>query len=44
VLATTNESFAGQPVEADAANMQSLLDASLVSWLDHMKKATESGS
>jgi hypothetical protein len=44
VHVTTNESFAGQPVEADATNMQSLLDASLVSWLDHMKKAAESGA
>ena len=44
VRVTTNESFAGQPVEADATNMQSLLDASLVSWLDHLKKAAESAS
>jgi len=42
VHVTTDESFAGQPVEADAASMQSLLDASLVSWLDHLKKAAES--
>ena len=42
VHVTTNESFAGAPVEEDATNMQSLLDASLVSWLDHMKKAAES--
>jgi len=41
---TTNESFAGQPVDADATGMQSLLDASLVSWLDDLKKAAESGS
>jgi len=44
VHVTTNESFAGQPVEADVTNMQSLLDASLVSWLDHMKEAAESGA
>jgi len=44
VLITTNESFVGQPVEADAINMQTLLDASLVAWLDHMKGAAESGS
>ena len=44
VRVTTNESFAGQPVEANATNMQSLLDASLVSWLDHLKKAAESAS
>ena len=42
VHVTTDESFAGQPVEADATNMHSLLDASLVSWLDHMKRAAES--
>jgi Polyketide cyclase / dehydrase and lipid transport len=42
VRVTTDESFAGQPVEADAATMQSMLDASLVSWLDHLKKAAES--
>lgn len=37
----TNESFAGDPVEADAAGMQKLLDASLVAWLDHLKTAAE---
>ena len=42
VRVTTVESFAGAPVEADVTNMQSLLDASLVSWLDHMKKTAES--
>jgi Polyketide cyclase / dehydrase and lipid transport len=42
VRVTTDESFAGQPVEADATTMQSMLDASLVSWLDHPKKAAES--
>jgi hypothetical protein len=42
VRVTTDESFAGQPVEADATTMQSMLDASLVSWLDHLKKAAES--
>lgn len=42
VRVTTNESFAGQPVDADAPNMQSLPDASLVSWLDHLKMAVES--
>jgi len=40
----TNESFAGDPVEADATGMQSLLDASLVSWLTHLKAASESGT
>jgi hypothetical protein len=42
VHVTTNESFAGEPVMADAAGMQSLLDASLVSWLGHLKAAAES--
>jgi hypothetical protein len=35
----TNESFAGEPVRADVAGMQSQLDASLVSWLGHLKRA-----
>jgi uncharacterized protein YndB with AHSA1/START domain len=38
----TTESFAGEPVEADAAGMQALLDASLVAWLAHVKTAAES--
>jgi uncharacterized protein YndB with AHSA1/START domain len=38
---TTNESFAGEPVEADAVGMQSLLDASLAAWLGHLKAAAE---
>ena len=38
----TNESFAGEPVEADAAGMQTLLDGSLMAWLGHLKKAAES--
>ena len=39
----TNESFAGEPVEADAARgMQTLLDGSLMAWLGHLKKAAES--
>ena len=37
----TGESFAGAPVEADAAGMQSLLDASLVSWLGLLKETAE---
>jgi hypothetical protein len=39
---TTNESFAGDPVAADSAAMQSMLDASLTSWLEHLKAAAES--
>jgi hypothetical protein len=42
VHVTTDESFAGEPVEADAPGMQSVLDASLVSWLGHLKAAAES--
>jgi hypothetical protein len=41
VHVVTNESFAGEPVEADRGGMQSLLDASLQSWLAHLKAATE---
>jgi polyketide cyclase/dehydrase/lipid transport protein len=39
---TTTESFAGEPVDADAPGMQTLLDASLVAWLGHLKTAAES--
>ena len=42
VLVTTSESFAGEPVEADAPGMQTVLDASLVAWLGHLKVAAES--
>lgn len=38
----TNESFAGEPVLANVNGMQSLLDASLVAWLQHLKAAAES--
>jgi uncharacterized membrane protein len=38
----TTESFAGDPVEADAPGMQNVLDASLVAWLGHLKLAAES--
>jgi hypothetical protein len=44
VYVVTNESFAGQPVEADVTGMRSLLDASLTSWLGHLKAAAESRS
>jgi hypothetical protein len=37
----TTESFAGAPVEADVAGMQRVLDGSLVSWLNHLKNASE---
>ena len=39
---TTNESFAGDPVNADEASMQTLLDNSLQAWLGHLKAAAES--
>lgn len=42
VHVTTNESFAGEPVEADATGMQSALDSSLIAWLAHLKAAAES--
>jgi hypothetical protein len=41
VHVATNESFAGQPVDADAAGMQTLLDASLVAWLAQLESAAE---
>ena len=44
VHVTTNESFAGEPVEADPTSMQSMLDASLVAWLGHLKAAAESSA
>jgi uncharacterized membrane protein len=42
VHVTTSESFAGEPVEADVSGMQTVLDASLVAWLGHLKEAAES--
>jgi hypothetical protein len=39
-----HESFAGEPVAADAAGMKGLLDTSLVAWLDHLKTAAESSA
>ena len=38
------ESFGGEPVEADVASMQSMLDASLAAWLGHLKTAAESST
>jgi hypothetical protein len=34
----------GEPVKADAPGMQTVLDASLVAWLGHLKMATESSA
>jgi hypothetical protein len=39
---TTIESFAGEPVKADVAGMQTAVDASHVSWLGYLKVAAES--
>jgi hypothetical protein len=44
VHVTTTESFAGDPVEADAPAMQNTLDASLEAWLGHLKIAAESSA
>jgi hypothetical protein len=41
-VVTTNASFAGEPVGADVAGMQSLLDMSLQSWLQRRNPAAES--
>jgi hypothetical protein len=41
VHVVTNESFSGDPFDADRENMQQVLDASLVAWLDHRKRAAE---
>jgi Polyketide cyclase / dehydrase and lipid transport len=43
VRVTTNESFSGEPVGADPASMQSILDTSLSSWLAHLKTSAEVG-
>jgi hypothetical protein len=42
VRVTTTESFAGEPVEDDVPGMQTILDASLLAWLGHLKVAAES--
>jgi hypothetical protein len=41
VRVATTESFAGDPVEADPAAMQGLLDQSLRSWLEHLRNVAE---
>ena len=41
VHVTTIESFAGPPVDADVAGMQSVLDGSLTSWLAHLQTAAQ---
>lgn len=42
VLVSTNESFAGAPVDRDPSPLQSMLDGSLVSWLLRLKATAES--
>ena len=41
---TTTESFAGEPVDADPAGTQTVLDASLVAWLGLLKRAADSSA
>ena len=41
VHVTTQESFAGQPVEAGITRMRTILDASLAAWLKNLKAAAE---
>jgi hypothetical protein len=41
VLVRTRESWSGEPVEVDIAYAQDQLDASIVSWLQHLKTAAE---
>ncbi len=44
VHVVTNESWSGSPVEADRDTLQGQLDASLMSWLQHLKVAAETVS
>ena len=41
VHVTTQESWAGQPVEADIPRMRTILDTSLAAWLKNLKAAAE---
>ena len=41
VHVTTQESWAGQPVEADITRMRTILDTSLATWLKNLKAAAE---
>ena len=40
-IVTTAESWDGNPVRADADNLRQALDASLIYWLDHLRKTAE---
>ena len=42
VHVTTTESFAGDPVDADKAGMQAILDNSLAGWIARLKHRAES--
>lgn len=44
VLVRTEESWSGEPVEAELARAEAGLNASLVSWLGHLKTAAEAAS
>jgi hypothetical protein len=44
VHVATNESFSGDPVEADPDGLRSALDSSLVAWLGRLKTQAESVS
>jgi hypothetical protein len=41
VHVTTQESWAGQPVEADITHMRTILDTSLAAWLKNLQAAAE---
>jgi hypothetical protein len=41
VHVATQESWSGQPVQADVTGMHSALDNSLTNWLGHLKAAAE---
>ena len=41
MLVRTEESWEGEPVGADPAAMQSVLDASLRTWLENLRRAAE---
>ena len=38
----TQESFSGQPVEADPTGLQTILDNTLTAWLTRLKQKAES--
>jgi hypothetical protein len=41
VRVDTEESWSGDPIQADTAGMQAALDASLTAWLEYLKAAAE---